>query len=39
MLQLWDAGTGRLLHTYAGHGGEVVCVAFNPEVRRENTKS
>jgi WD40 repeat protein len=31
---LWDAATGRRLHTLAGHGREVVGVAFAPDGKK-----
>jgi WD40 repeat protein len=27
----WDAGTGQLLHTLAGHGGSIRTLAFSPD--------
>jgi WD40 repeat protein/serine/threonine protein kinase len=32
-VRLWDVATGRLLHTFAGHEGEVYAVAFSPDGR------
>lgn len=28
--KLWDAKSGQCLHTFAGHKGEVVTIAFDP---------
>jgi WD40 repeat protein len=33
-LKLWDATNRKLLHTFAGHTGRVVTVAFSPDGRR-----
>src|SRR5215469_16188110 len=33
MVYLWDAATGRRLHTLAGHGREVSGLAFSPDVK------
>ncbi len=30
-MKLWDADTGQLLRTFAGHSGEVTSVAFSPD--------
>jgi WD40 repeat protein len=30
-IKLWDAASGRLLRTFAGHGNSVFSVAFSPE--------
>jgi eukaryotic-like serine/threonine-protein kinase len=34
MLRLWDAATGRLVRTFAGHGLEVLAAVFHPEGAR-----
>lgn len=32
-IQLWDAGSGEVLHTLTGHHGDVETVAFSPDGR------
>jgi WD40 repeat protein/tRNA A-37 threonylcarbamoyl transferase component Bud32 len=33
LLQLWDVGSGRLLHAYAGHTSTITDVEFSPDGR------
>ena len=33
MLKLWDAGSGRVLHTLTGHTSDVNSVTFSPDGR------
>jgi WD40 repeat protein len=37
--QLWDASTGKLLHTLSGHGSLVTDVEFSPDGRKVVTVS
>jgi WD40 repeat protein len=34
MVQIWDAATGRVVHTLRGHSGRVTWVAFSPDGTR-----
>jgi WD40 repeat protein/tRNA A-37 threonylcarbamoyl transferase component Bud32 len=34
LIRVWDAGTGKLLHSFKGHGAPTVAVAFSPDGRR-----
>ena len=31
LIELWDVGTGQILHTFKGHGGEIRMVVFSPD--------
>jgi WD40 repeat protein len=37
--RIWDAATGRLLHTFTGHTNKVSAVAYSPDGRRLATAS
>jgi len=37
--EVWDANTGRALHTLRGHNAAVLSVAFNPDGTRLATAS